>query len=133
MPSTVPRTDKRICVMPLPGWKSTSADVSNVVGGCPCLPSPLDNAIEKQEECAAAINSSGLVLPLGSSERAAHDTSYVPTPDDCNDTLPLPSARPPFHVVAALRVVAMPPVLPLGRAHETAPDASPSSGAESVV
>src|SRR3954452_14413868 len=28
-------------------------------------------------------------------------------PDDCNDTLPLPSARPPFHVVVALRVVAI--------------------------
>src|SRR5436305_3545547 len=93
--------------MPLPGWKSTSADVSSFVGACPALPRMLDSAIEKQELCAAAISSSGLVLPLGSSERAAHDTSYVPTPDDCNDTLPLPSARPPFHVVVALRVVAI--------------------------
>src|SRR5947209_14670060 len=116
MPSTVPRTARRICVMPLPGVKSTSADVSNVVGACPCLPRTLDSAIEKHDECAAAISSSGLVLPLGSSERAAHDTSYVPMPDDCNATLPLPSARPPFHVVVALRVVAIHGLLLLRRA-----------------
>ena len=75
MPSTVPRTVSRISVMPVPGTKSTSAEVSSDVGGVPALASPLESAIEKQAEWAAAISSSGLVLPFASSARAAHDTS----------------------------------------------------------
>ena len=61
--------------MPVPGMKSTSALVSSEVGGVPALARPLENAIEKQAECAAAISSSGLVLPLASSARAGHETS----------------------------------------------------------
>ena len=51
--------------MPSPGWKVTSAVVSSVSGGVPALASPLESAIEKHDECAAAISSSGLVLPAG--------------------------------------------------------------------
>ena len=51
--------------MPSPGWKVTSAWVSSACGGVPAWASPLDSAIEKQAECAAAISSSGLVLPFG--------------------------------------------------------------------
>ena len=82
-------------VMPVPGTNSTSAEVSSEVGGVPALARPLENAIEKQAECAAAISSSGLVLPLGSSARAGHETSKVPRPDDSRVTLPAPSKRLP--------------------------------------
>ena len=75
MPSTLPRTVSRISVIPVPGTKSTSAEVSSEVGGVPALASPLENAIEKHAECAAAISSSGLVLPFASSAREAQDTS----------------------------------------------------------
>ena len=39
------------------------------------------NAIEKQRECAAAISSSGLVLPSAASVRAFQVTSNVPRPE----------------------------------------------------
>ena len=55
--------------MPVPGVNSTSACVSSEVGGVPALPSAADSAIEKQDEWAAAISSSGLVLPFASSAR----------------------------------------------------------------
>ena len=61
--------------MPVPGWKVTSALVSIVSTVWPALVSSLDSAIEKQVECAAAMSSSGLVTPLGSSARAAQLTS----------------------------------------------------------
>src|SRR4028119_902250 len=75
IPSTVPTTVIRISVMPFPGWKSTAALVSSACGGLPALASAPERAIEKHDECAAAISSSGLVLPLGSSERAGQETS----------------------------------------------------------
>ena len=93
--------------MPVPGTKSTSAEVSSAVGGVPALASPLDSAIEKHEECAAAISSSGLVLPFASSAREAHVTSYVPMPELWRVTWPAPSNRLPSQCVVALRVVAM--------------------------
>ena len=65
---------------------STSALVSSVVGGVPALESPAERAMEKQEECAAAISSSGEVLPFASSEREGQETSKVPTPEDCSST-----------------------------------------------
>ena len=61
--------------MPVPGVKSTSAVVSSEVGGVPALASRWRTAIEKHDEWAAAMSSSGLVLPLGSSARAGQDTS----------------------------------------------------------
>ena len=62
-------------MIPVPGTKSTSADVSRAVGGVPALASAPDRAMEKHEVWAAAISSSGLVLPFASWERAAQDTS----------------------------------------------------------
>jgi hypothetical protein len=86
IPSTVPTTVRWMPVMPVPGWKVTSAFVSRARGGVPAEFSPFDSAIEKHAECAAAISSSGLVRPLGSSAREAHVTSYVPSPDDSRVT-----------------------------------------------
>jgi hemoglobin len=111
IPSTVPRTVSRISVMPVPGTKSTSAEVFSSVGGVPALARPLEKAIEKHAEWAAAMSSSGLVLPFASSARDAHVTSYVPMPEDCSSTLPAPSNSEPCQVVSALRVVAMLPSL----------------------
>src|SRR5688500_6815089 len=112
IPWTAPRTLSRICVMPVPGTKSTSADVSRLVGGVPALARPLENAMEKHAEWAAAISSSGLVLPLASSVRAGQDTSKVPSPDESRVTLPAPSKRLPSQWVDAVRVVAMSTILP---------------------
>ena len=61
--------------MPVPGTKSTSAEVSSAVGGVPAFASPLERVIEKQAECAAAMSSSGLVLPFASSAREAQEMS----------------------------------------------------------
>jgi hypothetical protein len=73
----------------------------------PALPRPADRAIEKHDEWAAAISSSGLVLPLGASAREGQETSNVPTPDDSRVTLPAPSVRLPSQWVCAVRVVLM--------------------------
>jgi hypothetical protein len=62
-------------VMPSPGWKVTSAVVSSRSGGLPALASPFDSAMEKHDECAAAMSSSGLVRPSGSAARDGQDTS----------------------------------------------------------
>ena len=107
MPSTVPRTVRRIWVIPVPGTKSTSAEVSSAVGGVPALARPLENAMEKHAEWAAAISSSGLVLPFESSARAGQETSNVPRPDESRVALPAPSKRLPSQWVDAERVVAM--------------------------
>ena len=61
--------------MPSPGWKVTSALVSIVSTVWPALVSSFDSDIEKQVECAAAMSSSGLVMPSGSFARAAQVTS----------------------------------------------------------
>jgi hypothetical protein len=54
------------------------------------------------------MSSSGLVLPLAaSSARAAHVTSYVPSPDDSSETDPPPSNNEPSQWVLAVRVAAM--------------------------
>ena len=111
-PGTSPTTCSRTPVMPSPGWKSTSARVCSVVGGVPPLASALDSAIEKHDEWAAAISSSGLVRPFGSSVRDAHVTSNEPSPLDSRVTVPLPSVSGPCHSVAAKRVVAIVFLLP---------------------
>ena len=89
-PATSPLTWRRIAVIPTPGWKSTSADVRNCVGGVPALVNSCDSAMEKQEACAAAINSSGLVVPFGSSLRDGQLTSKEPTFEETIVTIPLP-------------------------------------------
>jgi hypothetical protein len=97
----------RIPVIPVPGWKSTSAAVRSWVGGVPARERAADSAIEKHVEWAAAMSSSGLVTPLGSSDRAGHETGNVPMPDEARVTAPPPSSREPFHSAVARRVVAM--------------------------
>ena len=93
--------------MPSPFWKSTSARVLSVVGGCPAFARTLDSCIEKQEAWAAASSSSGLVRPSGSSVRDAQVTSKVPSPLDSSVTRPLPSSSEPCHSPTAMRVVAI--------------------------
>src|SRR5690606_26029910 len=97
IPGTSPRTRSTMPVIPSPGWKVTSAVVSSDRGGVPAWARPWARAMEKHEEWAAAISSSGLVLPPGCSARDGHDTSNVPTPDDVSDTVPEPSSSAPFH------------------------------------
>src|SRR5674476_328293 len=66
-PSAAPERVILISVMPTPGWKSTSTEVSRYSAGWPDLARPLESAIEKHEAWAAAISSSGLVRPSGDS------------------------------------------------------------------
>ena len=46
MPGTEPTTRSATPVMPVPGWKVTSAVVSSVVGGVPALARPSESDIE---------------------------------------------------------------------------------------
>jgi hypothetical protein len=67
-----------------------------------------DSAIEKHDEWAAAMNSSGEVFPSGASVRRGHETSKVPRPEDSRLTWPEPPSRSaPSQWVLAVRVVAM--------------------------
>jgi hypothetical protein len=65
----------RMPVMPSPGWNVTSALVSSASGGEPAFARALERAMEKHDEWAAAISSSGLVRPFGSSARDGQVTS----------------------------------------------------------
>ena len=96
-------------MIPVPGTKVTTADVSSRSGGFPALASPCASAIEKQDACAAAISSSGLVFPPGdSSDRAAQLTSSGPNaPEPTSSIVPDPLIRSPFHVTEARRSAAM--------------------------
>ena len=67
IPGTSPSTSSAIRTIPSPGWNVTVADVFSSSGGLPPFASPLASAIEKHDACAAAISSSGLVLPPDSS------------------------------------------------------------------
>src|SRR5205823_2148467 len=108
IPGTWPTTSSATFVIPSPGWKVTVAEVCSLSGACPACASPFESAIERQVACAAAISSSGLVMPLGSSERAGQLTSSPPTaPLDTVSILPLPLIRSPSHVTWALRSVAI--------------------------
>src|SRR5260221_3271089 len=109
MPGTLPTTVSTIFVTPSPGWNVTVADVCSSSGGVPALARPLDSAIEKHDACAAAISSSGLVLPpVASSERAAQLTGSSPNaPLVVERIVPLPSIKLPFQITSARRSVAM--------------------------
>ena len=85
----------------------TSARVSSEVGGLPPRARWPANCIEKHVECAAAISSSGLVLPFGCSARAGQLTSKLPRPDETSSTSPWPSNRDPSQCASAVRTVAM--------------------------
>ena len=81
-------------------WSSVqTASVSSFAGGCPAWASPFARAIEKQVACAAAISSSGLVLPPDSGvKREANVTSWpliAPLP---TSNLPDPLRRSPSQV-----------------------------------
>jgi hypothetical protein len=66
----------------------------------------------KQEECAAAMSSSGVVVVSLPSLRAFQLIGKVPRFDEENATVPDPSMSDPVHVLAASLVTGMiPPVL----------------------
>ena len=69
----------------------TTAVTSSCSGSLPPCVSSCESAIEKQEACAAAISSSGLVLPSERSVREAHVTGSSPSAP-----LPLVSVPSPF-------------------------------------
>ena len=79
------------------------------MGGWPSFESPDDSAIEKHAACAAAISSSGLVLPPASSVERAFQLTVCPpmTPLVDESIVPEPSSRLPFQVTSARRSVAM--------------------------
>jgi hypothetical protein len=58
--------------------------------------------MEKHPACAAAINSSGLV-PGVFSKRVANEYGVFDNTPLLDETTPLPSLRPPFHIALALR------------------------------
>jgi hypothetical protein len=105
IPSTEPTTVRWMPVIPVPGLKLTSAVTSSACGGVSALASPLDSAIEKHAECAAAMSSSGLVLPFGSSAREGQETPKVPIPEESKVVSPEPSNRVPVQTVLAVRSV----------------------------
>jgi hypothetical protein len=89
-PGTDPRAVNAIFVIPVPGTNVTVAEVWSCSGAAPAFASTFANAIEKQAAWAAAISSSGLVLPPeASSVRADQLTSSGPNAPD-----PTPSIVP---------------------------------------
>ena len=101
-------------MIPVPGTNVTVADVESCSGGVPAWASACESAIEKHAACAAAISSSGLVRPSGSSAREAHVTSSGPNaPLSTRSIVPAPSMSEPRHVTSARRSVAI--VSPSGR------------------
>src|SRR4051794_25158246 len=64
--------------------------------------------MEKHVACAAAISSSGLVLPPGCSNREAKVTcSFSTAWLDSRSNSPCPPLRPPVHVACAFRSIAI--------------------------
>ena len=96
-------------MIPVPGTNVTTAEVCSRSGGLPAFASPCESAIEKQDACAAAISSSGLVFPPeASSVRAAQLTSSGPNaPEPTSSIVPDPLIRSPRHVTEARRSAAM--------------------------
>src|SRR5918911_822271 len=107
-PGTEPVTVSADFVIPVPGTKVTVADVSSRSGAWPSFASPFERAIAKHAAWAAAISSSGLVLPCASSARFAQSTSSGPsTPLVTDSIVPWPLIRSPCHVTLAFRSVAI--------------------------
>ena len=110
------RTESALFVIPVPGTNVTVADVRSSSGGWPASARAPESAIAKQEACAAASRSSGLVRPCGSSAREVQVTgSGATTPLVVESIVPLPSSRLPCQVTSAVRCVAIVvlPVVPL--------------------
>ena len=111
-------TESAIFVIPAPGTKVTVADVSSCSAGVPAFASPSESAIEKQAEWAAAISSSGLVLPFGLLRaRGPTDVEGPKAPLPASWIVPEPSINVPRQVVLIVRSVAIsaPPVVVDGR------------------
>src|SRR5918997_292311 len=82
-PSTSPLTLSllEVIVAPLDRSRVTSAVTWRERGVPPALAISFERAIEKHEECAAAMSSSGLVVPPAASDvRLGQETSNLPTP-----------------------------------------------------
>ncbi len=107
----MPRTVRLLVVTRQPAStlsNVTSAEIVRRSGGVPARPSPAENAIAKQEACAAAKSSSGLVLPPGSSVRAGQLTGVSrKMPLETALTVPCPVARSPDQTASARRTCAM--------------------------
>ncbi len=111
-PGTRPRTDRALDMTRNPPSirsKVTAALTRSRSAGVPDVANPCDKAIAKQQACAAASSSSGLVLPPGSSSvREAHVTGssvnrlLLPA-----ETVPLPFMRSPSHTAEARRIAAI--------------------------
>ena len=87
------------------GPNETSAVTSSAIGVPPASAITFESAIGKHAEWAAAMSSSGLVVPSAASAvRFGQETSNVPTPDEVSSTCPEPSRRPPFQAVRAVRI-----------------------------
>ena len=87
--------------------REQTASASIRVGGCPAWASPCARAIDTQVACAAAISSSGLVLPPDSSNREANVTCcpvIAPLPVS---NRPEPWTRSPSQVACACRSIAI--------------------------
>src|SRR5699024_9830829 len=106
--SSIPGTEatgrRWIPVMPVPATNDTSALVRTEVGVVPFWSSSLDSAMEKHAECAAASNSSGLVVPEAGSVLAFQLTSKVARPDVLSSALPEPEPRSPLQELVAVVV-----------------------------
>jgi hypothetical protein len=99
-------------LMPLSPLSAATVAVTWVFAAFPpFLPSAAFIAIAKHAACAAAINSSGLVLPPASPMRFGNVTGSVNAPLPAFAS-PLPSINPPSQSVVTLRsnVAMCPPV-----------------------
>src|SRR4051812_18106796 len=108
IPGTRPTTFSALETIRQPGSSLsnvTSAETTSRSAGVPARNSLPASAIEKQDECAAATSSSGLVRPFEVSVRAAQETgSDVNAPEVIAETAPEPSARVPDQVASARRM-----------------------------
>src|SRR5690348_16689218 len=106
MPGTRPRTSRFIVVILRPPSTRSSAQTASTVsfsGGDPAELSVFENAIAKQVAWAAAISSSGLVLPSERSVREANVTGRSPTAPLPTWTRPDPCVRLPSQTTSARR------------------------------
>jgi hypothetical protein len=104
MPGTTPETVSTLVVTPLPATNETFAEVFSVSGECPASSSVCESAIAKQEACAAARNSSGVVAPPSSARAFQVRSKVEPVP---SVVVPEPLPSPPVQLVLAFEVMAM--------------------------
>lgn len=86
------------------GLTVTSAVTSSANGVPPASAKTAENCIAKQEECAAAMSSSGVVPSALSAIRLGKVTSKMPAWELVSSTCPVPSISPPVQAVRAVRV-----------------------------